>query len=130
MRIDTLLPHLRDLDLQDGEVIGGILLTVNAGVGLPQAHPIEGGQRRELRTVPPGKAHGGLSADDAPALPGPVHQAVFGLIGVKGGGGRPAAGGLQPAGNNRHGGVGRLHPGPGLDRRPELSPGQGQDHTR
>ena len=130
MRIDTLLPHLRDLDLQDGEVIGSMLLAVNAGVGLSQVRPIEGGQRRELRAVPPGKAHGGLTADDAPALSGPTHQAVVGLIGADGNGGRPGTGGLQPAGNHRHGGVGLLHPGPGLDRRPELSPGQGQDHPR
>ena len=78
--IDPLLPHLRDLDLQDGEVIGDVLIVINAGVGAVNVHLIKCGQRRELRTVPPGKAHGGLTADDAPALLGGLLQKLVGFV--------------------------------------------------
>ena len=129
--IDPLLPHLRDLDLQDGEVIGDVLIVINAGVGAVNVHLIKCGQRRELRTVPPGKAHGGLTADDAPALLGGLLQKLVGFVCGANILVYYVAAGHQlpfPAGDHRHGGVGLLHPGPGLDRRPELPSGQGQNY--
>ena len=131
---EPIVDYFRDRvrpDLDNGVFIGRIAAAM-AGV--------EGDGGLQAGAVSADHAHGRAGADNVPALllrllkeySGPGCAALPQGFRVRRGSVRTVGrflGGAQ-AGDNGHGGVGRLHPGPGLDRRPELSPGQGQDHPR
>ena len=110
----------------------GVRGRVHGLIAIVTAEIVQIQQRFQAGAVPADQAHPWPEPDDAPVL-------LFRLFQEPGR--FPCGGGtcegwvriprrLVPAGDHRHGGVGRLHPGPGPGRRPELAPGQGQDHPR
>jgi len=119
-------------DLQDEVCIGGVRGGVHGLIAIVTAEIVHIQQRFQAGAVPADQPHLWPGPDDAPVL-------LFRLFQEPGR--FPCGGGtfkrcvgiprlLAPTGDHRHGGVGRLHPGPGPCRRPELSPGQSQDHPR
>ena len=119
-------------DLQDEVCIGGVRGRVHCLAAIVTAEIVQIQQRRQIGRIAADQAHPGPGPNDAPVL-------LFRLFQEPGR--FPCGGGtcegwvgiprlLGPTGDHRHGGVGRLHPGPGPGCRPELAPGQGQDHPR
>ena len=119
------LQSVRYQDLQDEVCIGGVRGGVHCLAAIVTAEIVQIQQRFQAGAVPADQAHPGPGPDDAPVL-------LFRLFQEPGR--FPCGGGtcegwvgiprlLVPASDHRHGGIGLLHPGPGLDRRPELSPG-------
>ena len=119
-------------DLQDEVCIGGVRGGVHGLITIVTAEIVQIQQRFQAGAVPADQAHPGPGPNDAPVLLFRLFQEP-GRFPCGGGAFKRCVGIprlLGPTGDHRHGGVGRLHPGPGPGRRPELAPGQGQNYPR
>ena len=126
------LQSVRYQNLQNKVCIGGVRGGVHGLIAIVTAEIVHIQQGHQIGRIAADQPHLWPRLDDAPVLLFRLRQKPGRL---------PCGGGtcegwvgvprlLVPASDHRHGGVGRLHPGPGPCRRPELSPGQSQDHPR
>ena len=126
------LQSVRYQNLQNKVCIRSVRGRVHCLAAIVTAEIVHIQQRRQIGRIAVDQPHPWPRLDDAPVLLFRLRQKP-GRFPCGGGAFKRCVGIprlLVPAGDHRHGGVGRLHPGPGPGCRPELAPGQSQNHPR